>query len=388
MIYLDNAATTHMLPCVQEAVHPWLSGVKFGNASTLHSVGREARAAVEQARCNVANLINAEPNEIIFTSGGTESDITAILGIVPYLKVLEKRKIIVSAIEHHAILKLQSYLKLLDIEMEIAPVKRSGEIDYDWLFSKVANDDIGLVSIMLANNEIGVVQELALISEFCHNHECLVHTDAVQAVGHMAVDVRNLGVDMLSISGHKFGAMQGIGALYVKSDIRPYIYPMIVGGGQERGLRSGTENVAGIVSLGEAACHMTKHLDQYIAMYHDLRDQFMMAMEKENCNFVSCTNQNGEAEYLPNIVSLTFCGVEAEALLQLMNADGVCISAASACSAGSLEPSHVLKAIGMSDDEARATIRISLGVNNTNAEMEQAAQLLSKNASRIKKMYQ
>lgn len=258
MIYLDNAATTHMLPCVQEAVHPWLSGVKFGNASTLHSVGREARAAVEQARCNVANLVNAEPNEIIFTSGGTESDNTAILGIVPYLKALGKRKIIVSAIEHHAILKLQSYLKLLDIEMEIAPVKRSGEIDYDWLFSKVVNDDIGLVSIMLANNEIGVVQELALISEFCHNHECLVHTDAVQA----------------------------------------------------------------------------------------------------------------------------------EALLQLMNADGVCISAASACFAGSLEPSHVLKAIGMSDDEARATIRISLGVNNTNVEMEQAAQLLSKNVSRIKRMYQ
>lgn len=388
MIYLDNAATTHMLPCVQEAVHPWLSGAKFGNASTLHSVGREARAAVEQARCNVANLINAKPNEIFFTSGGTESDNTAILGIVPYLKALGKRKIIVSAIEHHAILKLQSYLKLLDIEMEIAPVKQSGEIDYDWLFSKIVNDDIGLVSIMLANNEIGVVQELALISEFCHNHECLVHTDAVQAVGHMAVDVRNLGVDMLSISGHKFGAMQGVGALYVKSDIRPYIYPMIVGGGQERGLRSGTENVAGIISLGEAACHMTKHLDQYIARYHDLRDQFMMAIEKENCNFVSCMNQDGEVEYLPNIVSLTFCGVEAEALLQLMNADGVCISAASACSAGSLEPSHVLKAIGMSDDEARATIRISLGVDNTNAEMEQAAQLLCKNVSRIKRMYQ
>lgn len=388
MIYLDHAATTHMLPCVQEAVRPWLSGVKFGNASTLYSVGREARAAVEQARRNVANLINAEPTEIVFTSGGTESDNTAILGIVPYLKVLGKQKIVVSAIEHHAILKLKSYLESLDIEVDIAPVKQSGEIDYDWIFSKVANNDIGLVSVMLANNEIGVVQDLALISEFCHNHGCLVHTDAVQAVGHMTVDVRNLDVDMLSISGHKFGAMQGIGALYVKSDIRPYIYPMIVGGGQEKGLRSGTENVAGIVSFGEAACHMTKHLDQYIAKYHDLRDHFMMAMEKESCNFVSCMNQDGEVEYLPNIVSLTFCGVEAEALLQLMNADGVCISAASACSAGSLKPSHVLKAIGMSNDEARATIRISLGVENTNAEMEQAAQLLSKNVSRIKRMYQ
>lgn len=387
MIYLDNAATTPILSCAYEVAKPWLRGEKFGNASTLHSVGREARSAVEDARDSVANLINADSVEIFFTSGGTESDNTALLGIVPYLKTVGKRKIIVSAIEHHAILKLQTYLEQAGMEVRLAPVKESGEVDYEWLFSEIADSEVGLVSVMLANNEIGVIQDLAMISEFCHEHNCLVHTDAVQAVGHMLIDVKELGVDMLSISGHKFGAMQGVGALYVKSDVRPYLNPLIVGGGQEKGVRSGTENIAGIVSLGAAACHMAIYRGLYEIRHDTLCQCFMDALEKEHLSVRRNPIQAEGCSYLPNIVSLTFPGVEAEALLHLMNADGVCISAASACSAGSLKPSHVLKAIGMTDEEARSTIRISFGVENTKDEVEEVARLLSKNIKRIKSMY-
>lgn len=386
MIYLDNASTTQMLPCVREATLPWLSGERFGNASTLHSAGREARKAVEESRQNVAKLINADKSEIFFTSGGTESDNAAIMGLMQYLQVIGKRRIVVSEIEHHAILKMQSRLKMAGMRMELAPVKENGEVDYDQLFEMVSDGHVGLVSVMLANNEIGTVQDLALISEFCHEHDCLVHTDAVQAIGHMRVDVEELGVDMLSMSGHKFGAMQGVGALYIRSAIRPYFAPMIVGGGQERGIRSGTENVAGIVSIGAAACHMTSMIDYYTGKYNDLNFCLLNALRKEK--IMERINSNRDGVYsLPNIISLTYPGVEAEALLRLMNAEGVCISAASACSASSLAPSHVLKAIGMTDEGARQTIRISLGVNNTKDEMEEVARLLSKNVTRIRNLY-
>lgn len=386
MIYLDHAATTRVLPSVRMAMSPWLDGEYFGNPSTLHSAGRAAKEAIEGARYDVMRLINADKkDEIIFTSGGTESDNMAIMGLVPYLKKIGKTTVVVSAIEHHAILNLQRPLTDAGMTVKILPVDKSGIVNVSVLQEYLQGGDVGLVSVMLANNEIGVIQKMSAVSSICHQFDCLVHTDAVQAVGHMVVDVKSLGVDLLSMSGHKFGAVQGIGALYVKASVMKNISPIIIGGGQERGLRSGTESVAAIVGLGAAARNTQDHLSEYIRRYAGIRKHFVKCMEDNGC--ITRVNSDLNGMYLPNILSITNHGIEAEALLRLMDADGVCISAASACSAGSLEPSHVLTAIGMSAKDAHCTIRISFGSSNTIDDAEIAAALLAKNIKKLRSMF-
>lgn len=386
MIYLDHAATTRVLPSVRMAILPWLDGECFGNPSTLHSAGRAAKEAIEEARYDVMRLINADKkDEIIFTSGGTESDNMAIMGIVPYLKRIGKTTVVMSAIEHHAVLNLQKSLDDAGMTVKILPVDQFGRVNISVLQEYLQIGDVGLVSVMLANNEIGVIQEMSAISYICHQCDCLVHTDAVQAVGHMVVDVKSLGVDLLSMSGHKFGAVQGIGALYVKASVMKNISPIIIGGGQERGMRSGTESVAAIVGLGAAARNTQDHLSEYIRRYAGLKNTFVKAMEDNGC--ISRINSYRDGMCLPNILSITNHRIEAEALLRLMDADGVCISAASACSAGSLEPSHVLTAIGMSAKDAHCTIRISFGLSNTINDVETAALLLAKNIKKLRSMF-
>lgn len=384
MIYLDNAATTPMLTEAWQKMQPWSSGNLIGNPSSLHSAGRAARNAVREARVSVANLIGARSvDEVIFTSGGTESDNLALRGLAPYLKKSGRNGIAVSAIEHHAILNQCSLLSDLGMGIYIIPVDSDGLVDIDGLKRTLEKSSVGLVSVMLANNETGVVQiNMDAIAEICHKNGALLHTDAVQAVGHMDIDVKELGVDMLSLSGHKFGGPDGIGALYVQSKVMEQMSPIILGGGQERGNRAGMENVAAIVGLGAASKIVQSYeLPKYSL---GLRQLFIECLRGYDVDFIV---NSDNVHHLSNILSLTFLNVGAEALLRLMDADGVCMSAASACSAGSLSPSHVLTAMGRSPEYARSTIRVSFGAYTTKMEVEEAATMLAKNVLRLRSMY-
>lgn len=396
MTYLDNAATTPILQSAYEKMSPWINGSLYGNPSSIHSCGRCARNAIEQARQQVADMLNAESKEeIIFTSGGTEADNLAIFGMYSHLRDIDRRKIVTTPIEHHAILRQMDGAEDYGIYYVMAPVDHNGVVDLAALEDMLRYPRVdvpsyfGMVSVMLANNETGVIQPLREIAELCHSYDMLVHTDAVQAVGHMKVDVQELGVDMLSLSGHKFGAADGIGALYVRKGVQPLLMPQIVGGSQERGNRAGTENVAGIVSLGEAARWDVATRPWRYSHLYDERLAFMLGIEQEmggdigKHGFrVNCE----DADRLPNILSLTIDGVESESLLFMMDQDDVYISAGSACSSGSPEPSHVLKAMGMSDTEAKQTVRISVGQDNYHQELIAAGMLLAKNVKRIRKM--
>lgn len=353
MIYLDHAATTSIRPPVYEALNYWYSSGKCGNPSSLHSAGRQAHQAIYQARFDVSKLIGADsPEEIIFTSGGSESDNLALTGMASALNATNHNVMLVSQIEHHAILNQCNLLTRLGIVVKPLSVDTYGQVDLFELEKYLKEDNVGLVSVMWVNNEIGVIQDIKSIADLCNCYGAVFHTDAVQAVGHIDVNVNAYGIDMLSISGHKFGAPIGVGALYVRGGLKKHIEPIIYGGGQEFGVRAGTENVAGIVALGTAA------------------------------KFSIPTEFSRDA-----ILSITINDVESEAILHLMNSDGVCISAASACSAGSLEPSHVLSAIGRNYTQAKSTIRVSFGWNTTVEEVTRAAELLGKNIVRIRKMY-
>lgn len=382
MIYLDHAATTPVLPYAFEAMRPWLDGSMIGNPSSLHSAGKQAHDAVEMARAKVARLINANPDEIFFTSGGTESDNMALQGIAISAR---GGVFVASGIEHHAILNQEVLLRgKYGVELVSAATGQDGAINLDDLTELLQKKSPHLVSVMLANNETGVIQPIKGVARLCQRYGATFHTDAVQAVGHMSVDVNALGVDMLSLSGHKFGAADGIGALYIRKGTQFGFEPMICGGEQERGKRAGTENVAAIVSLGAAAQWAIEHTESETYWYRYLKDTFMATLEGELGKDI---RMNGRGRVLPNILNITIPGVQSEALLLMMDADDVCISAASACSAGSPEPSHVLTEMGMSEDEANCTVRISFGRSNTREEVVEAAKLLAKNVQRIRKMY-
>lgn len=391
MIYLDNAATTPVLPGVYPVMRPWIDGTKFGNPSSLHSAGMEARKAIETARGYVADLINAaDAKEIVFTSGGTESDNLVIQGVSRSI-YRYFRTIMVSSVEHHAILRQGGMSRCVNgTGIVRIPVDKNGVVDLDWIKAELEDqgEAVGMVSVMLVNNETGVISPIEEISDLCHSYGVLVHTDAVQAVGHMKVDVQELGVDFLSLSGHKFGAPDGIGALYVRNSAWKYLHPILYGGKQERGIRAGTENVAGIVGLGEAARIAKRDLNERIERNKLLRKEFLRGVWLngdlgENGIRVNC----GNVETLSNILSVTVEGVESESLLLMMDANDVCISAASACSAGSLEPSHVLTAMGMPEEEAQCTVRISFGNCNTMQEVFEAGALFGKCVQKIRAMY-
>ena len=366
-IYLDNASTTKPLRYIMEVVEE-AAYEQYGNPSSLHDIGRAANEAVEKARKTIADFLGAKPSEIYFTAGGSESDNIALRGIAPHLKETGKTIIITSEIEHHAVLNTCKNLEKDGFSVIYMPVDQDGRVDIEELHRVMEKykDKIGLVSIMAVNNEIGSIQLIEDIGDLCQEYGVLFMTDAVQAYGHIPLNVDDCHIDMLSASGHKIHALKGIGILYVRDGVP--IKPIITGGGQENGLRAGTENVFGIISMGIATEGLAKSMKDNEDYYKDLRRMFLSQLDQCEIKYRVNTDVG-----VPNIISLTLFGCESEAMLLLLNQKQVYVSAGSACTAGSLEPSHVLTALGMPQNEASCTIRISLSVTNSGFEMILAA---------------
>ena len=367
-VYADNAATTPVTPAVLEAMTPWLME-NYGNPSSIYSIGRAARTAVEKARRQVAAALNAEPGEIYFTSCGTEADNWALKGSMRRWAAKGKKHLITAAFEHHAILHSAKALEKEGFEVTYLPVTPEGLVDPAEL-EKAIREDTALVSIMLANNEIGTVQPIAELAAIAHAHGAWFHTDAVQAVGHIPVDVKALGVDMLSLSGHKFHAPKGVGALYVKKGILPNIF--MDGGAQEKGRRAGTENLASIVGLGEAITVATASLEENMARITAMRDRLIDSLLQ-----LPRTRLNGSREHrLPGNLNISFEGIEGESLLLRLDLAGVAASSGSACTSGSLDPSHVLLAIGLPHEIAHGSLRLSLSDTTTQEEVDYVLSVL------------
>ena len=379
MIYLDNAATTRVLEKAFNAASLAMY-TYYGNPSSLHDIGRNAANMVNNARVKISNFIGANPNEIIFTAGGTESDNLGLFGVAPYLKSIGRTTIITSLIEHHAVLNACKKLGQDGFKIIYMPVDQDGRVDIEEL-EKVMNSSkgtLGLVCIMAVNNEIGSIQLIDDIGDLCHEHGVLFMTDAVQALGHIPLNVDESHIDIMAMSGHKIGALKGIGALYVRDGVK--LEPIIVGGGQERNIRSGTENVPGIVSMGMAVEILSETMQENIFRYEDLRFVFLSKLDEFGVEYII-----NAPDGVPNIISLTLPGCESEAMLLLLNERNIYVSAGSACTAGSLEPSHVLRALYLSDQDANCTIRISLGDNSIH-EMIQVAEAISDCTKQLRAM--
>jgi cysteine desulfurase len=372
--YFDNNATTRVAPEVLEAMLPFLTE-QWGNPSSAYSFGHDIGRHLDQARQNVAELIAADPREIIFTSCGTESTNAAIHSAL--LTRPDRRHIVTTAVEHSATLKFCNFLQKQGFEITFLPVNSEGALDLQQLKESI-RPNTALVSVMYANNETGILFPIQEIVAICREKGVLCHTDAVQAAGKIPVNVGELGVDFLSLSGHKLHAPKGIGVLYVKRHTK--YYPYIIGGGQERGRRGGTENVANIVAFGRAAKLALANLAEEDTRVRALRNRLETAILER----ISGTSRNGSAEpRLPNTSNLSFRGVEAEGILMLLDQAGICVSSGSACTTGSLDPSHVLSAMGCSAAQARASVRFSLGVYNSDSEV---AYLLDRLPSIIEKL--
>lgn len=360
--YFDNAATTKISEEVLEEMMPYLKE-EYGNPFSMYTVGRSAKRAIEKARERVAELINCDPNEIIFTGCGSESDNTAIKGTAFELRA-KGNHIITSKIEHHAILESCKQLERQGYRITYLNVDKEGYIDIEQLKREITRKTI-LISIMTANNEIGTIQQIKEISEIAKRNKIIFHTDAVQAAGHIPIDVKEMGVDMLSISGHKIHAPKGIGALYVKKGT-PF-RRFIDGGHQEKNRRAGTENVAGIVGLGKA-CEIAKEkLQENMQNLEQLRDYYISQVEKN----IQDVRLNGSFKNrLPGNANFSFKFVDGEALLLKLDQKGICASSGSACTSGSTDPSHVLKAIGLDDNTANGALRVSFGEDNTKEDID------------------
>jgi len=360
-VYLDNNATTRIAPEVFEAMTPYLTEL-YGNPSSMHTFGGHLHRKIEDARGKVASLINADPSEMIFTSCGTESDNTAIMSAVESLP--RKKHIITTKVEHPAVLNFCRYLARKGYRITYLPVDHEGKINLDE-FSKAVDDDTAVVSIMHANNETGVIFPIQEIANFLKERKILFHTDAVQAVGKIPIDVNKIPLDMLTLSGHKLHAPKGIGALYVRKGTR--FHPYIIGGHQEKGRRGGTENVASIIALGKAAELALKGQENEIKKLTRLRNKLESSLSK-CCPDVRV---NGDRiNRLPNTTNISFEYVEGEAILLRLNEFGICASSGSACSSGSLEPSHVLRAMGIPYTAVHGSIRFSLSRYNTEEEID------------------
>ncbi len=380
-VYADNAATTPMSESVYEAMKPYLTEF-FGNPSSLYRIGRETHRAITEARKKVAQAIGAkEPNEIIFTGGGSQADNLAIRGYVKGRSARGRKHIITSKIEHHAVLYTCEALEKEGYPVTYLDVDAQGHVDLEQLKS-VISDQTAIVTIMAANNEIGTIQNLKAIAEIAHAHGAVFHTDAVQAVGHMHIDVQEMGIDLLSLSGHKFRGPKGIGALYIRKGIA--LDPLVHGGGQERGLASGTENVAGIVGLGQAIEDATgKNLDEKMGYVKKLTERLV----KEILDKVPYTHYTGDPENrLPGTASFVFEAIEGEGLILRLDNAGICGSTGSACSTGSLDPSHVLMAIGLPHEIAHGSLRLTLGEQNTEEDVDYLIQKVPEIVSTLRAM--
>ncbi len=363
-IYADNAATTKLDKVAFEAMIPWLTE-EYGNASQPYSFARNPKKALAKARETIAACINAHPEEIFFTSGGTESDNWAIKGSA--LLNHDKHATITSAIEHHAVLRACSSIERMGYPVAYVNPDRNGTVSPE-AFKDIITDNTNLVSIMLANNEIGSIEPIEELAAIAHSHGALFHTDAVQAVGHIPIDVQKLGVDMLSASAHKFNGPKGIGFLYIKRGVK--VGTFTDGGSQERGLRAGTENVAAIVGMATALEQNCKNLDENQKHIESLECKFLDDLS--GLDFI----RNGSEKHLPGNISLSFRHASGEAILHRLDLNGICISTGSACDSVNTQVSHVIRAIGVPDEYALGTIRISLGKENTEEEIYQIEKAL------------
>ena len=378
-IYLDHNATTPVDPAASEAMMRALQDL-FGNASSVHYYGQQAKAAIDVARSAVAALIAAEPSEIVFTSGGTESDNYAIRGVAEALEVTGRKHLITSGIEHEAVLNTYKALARRGWKTTVLPLDSSGIVSPERL-REAMTAETALVSIMHANNEIGTIQPVAELATIAHAQGALFHTDAVQSAGKIPVSVRRLGVDLLAISGHKFYGPKGVGALWVKRGVR--LAPFIAGGKQERNRRAGTENVPGVIGMGVAAHHALEKMPVESSRLASLRDR----LETGILNSVQHTDVNGARDArVPNTTNISFERIEAESLLIALDLEGVAVSTGSACSSGTLEPSHVLKAMGLASHRAQNSIRFSLGAANTEEQIDHVIAILPRIVTKLRSL--
>ena len=375
--YFDNAATTRVKKEVLEEMLPYFHE-KYGNPSSLYSIGRASKKAIEEARKKVANLMNANPNEIYFTGCGSESDNTIIKGIA-HTNRKKGKHIITSQIEHPAVLHTCQALEKQGFEITYLKVNKNGFIDIEELRNSIRNDTI-LITIMFANNEIGTIQPIEMVAKIAKMYNILFHTDAVQACGNIPIDVKRMGIDALSLSGHKLYAPKGIGALYVKNGIA--FEKFMDGGHQEKNKRAGTENVAGIVGLGKA-CELAQiHLKEHMQQLKQLRDYFITQVE----NKIEGAVLNGSKENrLPGNANFSFSGIDGEALLLNLDAKGICASAGSACTSGSSSPSHVLSSIGLSNELAHGSLRVTFGEDNTKEDVDYLIENLCEIIAKLRK---
>ncbi len=378
-VYADNAATTPVSKKVVEAMLPYMTE-HYGNPSSLYGIGQVAFNAITKARQQVATALGAEDaSEIYFTSGGSEADNWAIKGAAALGAKKGKKHLITTKFEHHAVLHTMATLEKQGFEVTYLDVYENGIVHLEDV-EKAIREDTCLVTIMYANNEIGTVQPIAEIGEICHKKGVLFHTDAVQAVGHVRIDVKAQNIDMLSLSGHKFHAVKGTGALYCKKGIR--LPNLIEGGGQEKGKRAGTENVPGIVGLGVAITEMNEHIEENAAKVSALRDRLF-----EGAGKISHSRINGDRQSrLPGNFSMCFEGVEGESLLLMLDMKGICASSGSACTSGSLDPSHVLLSIGLKHEVAHGSLRLSLSENNTEEDVDYIIECLVPIIDRLREM--
>ncbi|HEY3138086.1 MAG TPA: cysteine desulfurase NifS [Blastocatellia bacterium] len=383
-VYLDNSATTAVSPEVIEAMLPYFSD-EMGNAQSVHSFGQRSKAALEKARRQVAGLINASPTEIVFLSGGTEADNFAIRGIAEAHRD-RGNHIITTQIEHPAVLSTCEALEKAGFRVTYLPVSREGLVHISDVRDAIS-EDTTLISVMLANNETGTIQPIEEIAEIVAEarapgrRQLYLHTDAVQAVGKIPVDVERSRADLLSLSAHKFHGPKGVGALFVRKGTR--LSKLLHGGHHERDRRAGTENVPGIVGFGRAAETALVQLDERMTRMRELRDY----LERRVMSLVSDVSVNGDrARRVPNISNLSFEGIDGESLLIALDLKGIAVSTGSACASGSLEPSHVLQALGLSREEVRGSLRFSLSAYTTREEIDYAVSVLSETVARLREM--
>lgn len=378
-IYLDSAASTPVADEVIQEMLPYLKQ-QYGNPSSIHYFGRETTRAIQLARRRVAGLIRARPAEITFTSGGTEADNLAIKGVAQYAKTMSKAHFITSHVEHDAIIEPVRDLERFGCRVTLLPVTTEGMVRPSDLKEALVADT-ALVSIMHANNEVGTVQPIKQLAEIAHDAGALFHTDAVQAAGKMPIDVRDLGVDLLSMSSHKINGPKGVGALYIRSGLD--IMPLIYGGGQESELRSGTENVHGIVGFGKACELAVRRLPEYRLRVEEMRDYLVARVLKE----IPHSRINGSRlDRLPGNAHFTFFGVNGEDLIIKMDENGIAASTGSACSVKKQKPSHVLKAMGFSYEEITGSLRISLSLQNTTEELDRTVKTLSEVVAELRSL--
>ena len=377
-VYADNAATTAVSKTALDAMMPYLTDY-YGNPSSLYAFAQKAKEALEEARATVASIIGAEPREIYFTSGGSEADNQAIVSMAKFGALKGKKHLISTKFEHHAVLHTLKALEKQGFEVTLLDVHEDGIVRLEDLEAAI-REDTALVTIMFANNEIGTIQPIKEIGELCRSKGIPFHTDAVQAMGHIPVNVKEMNIDLLSMSGHKFHAPKGVGVLYAKRGLP--LFNIIEGGAQERGKRAGTENIPGIVALAAALKESVEHMEENTAKIIPMRDKLFAELSK-----IPHSKINGSLEHhVPGTDNMCFEGIEGESLLLLLDSKGICASSGSACTSGSLDPSHVLLSIGLPHEVAHGSLRLSIGEYNTMEEIDHIIEVVPRVVQYLRNM--